>query len=264
MRHSHIAPAIAAGAIVAFGARGADVITYDSADRWIAAQCPAGSDQEDAIGFDPFDAVCQIGDPVWGFGGVFARQTSTLEPKWFAAEGEAAARADNFSYHYGDSYSVFDVTITIDETSAFSLEGVMHGRGSYSLTGPGLDLQGSSHYFDMGADFCESHVTGPGSFRFQIILESHAYYGSPPEADYVEGGFELDLQLEPARAADVSGQDGPGHWDGRVDALDLLHVIANWGDTCAAPCYADITGPATEPDGVVDAFDFLAVVLDWG
>jgi hypothetical protein len=53
--------------------------------------------------------------------------------------------------------------------------------------------------------------------------------------------------------------------DENVDALDILLVIAQWGDPCMGDCVADITGPiALEPDGIVDALDYLLVIAQWG
>ena len=55
---------------------------------------------------------------------------------------------------------------------------------------------------------------------------------------------------EPACPGDVSG-------DGVVDVLDILAVLAAWGETGELP--ADVSG-----DGVVDVLDLLAVLGDWG
>ena len=60
-------------------------------------------------------------------------------------------------------------------------------------------------------------------------------------------------------AVDSSGSDCPEDVTGDdvVDVLDLLAVLAAWGDTGALP--EDVTG-----DGVVDVLDLLAVLGAWG
>jgi hypothetical protein len=61
--------------------------------------------------------------------------------------------------------------------------------------------------------------------------------------------------------ADITGPV-PGVPDGRVDALDFLLVISQWGT--AGP-NADIAGEIPcVPDGIVDALDYLAVIAQWG
>ncbi|MHC5028318.1 MAG: hypothetical protein ACYTGR_16320, partial [Planctomycetota bacterium] len=52
--------------------------------------------------------------------------------------------------------------------------------------------------------------------------------------------------------------------DGTVDALDLLHLLAEWGSPCGGSCAADVTGPDGGPDGVVDALDLLRLLAEWG
>jgi len=51
--------------------------------------------------------------------------------------------------------------------------------------------------------------------------------------------------------ADING-------DGTVDVLDLIELLAAWGE-CTGDCPADLTG-----DGMVDVLDLLAVLGQWG
>ena len=69
--------------------------------------------------------------------------------------------------------------------------------------------------------------------------------GDPPIVDM--GAYEFQIDTCPA---DVTG-------DGVVDVLDLLAVLAAWGQTGELP--EDITG-----DGLVDTLDLLEVLAAWG
>ena len=55
---------------------------------------------------------------------------------------------------------------------------------------------------------------------------------------------------------DINGDD-------TIDALDLIEIIANWGDVCGDEsddpiCTIDITG-----DGIIDAQDLVVVLVCW-
>lgn len=262
MRRSQILFSILAAGVMASGAYGDDFVTYDDADRSIEMDCPLMHDVAVANDFDPFDALCQTGNPPAGMG-IRASQVSTLEPRTFSATGEAISNTPGLFLPEGWATSKFDVTLTIDETSAFSLNGQMHGRGVYSMTGPGLDIVDMNWGVEKVGDFDVTRITGPGSYTFYVYLVEQTAEGSELP-DSAVSTFDLDFLLGPARVADVAGPEGPGRWDGVVDALDMLRVIAEWGDPCAEPCAADITGPDDVPDGRVDALDFLMVIADWG
>jgi hypothetical protein len=261
MKCVRTAVCIAVGAAIASGAYGDDFITYTSADRMIEVSCPYLDESHAAVAFEPLDAACEFGDPPITFG-VRGSQTSTLDERGFSARGEATSFTPNSTFDYGWAQSKFEVTLTIDETSAFCLSGFLYGNGVYSLSGPGLDIEDMGWNIQKSGDLSCDRITGPGEYTFHIWLLEETHVGTE-EPNCAISEFQLDLVLEPARIADVVSTEGPGHWDGRVDVLDLLYVIGNWG-ACGDPCFADITGPGGEPDGLVDAMDFLAVILDWG
>jgi hypothetical protein len=65
--------------------------------------------------------------------------------------------------------------------------------------------------------------------------------------------------------ADFTGR-AHGVPDGRVDALDLLLMLAQWScpAECDGPCPADITGPTPlVADGCVDALDLTLLLAQW-
>jgi hypothetical protein len=69
----------------------------------------------------------------------------------------------------------------------------------------------------------------------------------------------------PLCPADITSTGGVGSTDGNVDALDLLAMLARWGDCPAGPaCPADLTGPAKGPDGIVDGLDLAVLLEQWG
>jgi hypothetical protein len=71
---------------------------------------------------------------------------------------------------------------------------------------------------------------------------------------YSEGSLSAtfdDVCFSPPCPADVN-------WDGVVDVLDLLAVLAAWG-TPTMPCPEDING-----DGIVDVLDLLELLAAWG
>jgi len=87
-------------------------------------------------------------------------------------------------------------------------------------------------------------------------------YRCQPDQDWLVGPFDPD---DPD-AADTPGDTNPDcppdcpadiTGDGVVDVLDLLAVLAAWGD-CPG-CIEDITG-----DDVVDVLDLLEVLASWG
>jgi hypothetical protein len=91
-----------------------------------------------------------------------------------------------------------------------------------------------------------------------FLARTAAGAGTCPSADTV--GVLLNMDRCPA---DFSGPLGVP--DGRVDALDFLLLLNQWGSPCVGTCEADVTGPIPlTPDGNVDAFDFLLLVSQWG
>jgi hypothetical protein len=78
------------------------------------------------------------------------------------------------------------------------------------------------------------------------------------------GAFEAPGDGPSTCPADISGPAGPGIGDGAVNALDMLLLIAQWGQPNCGGCEGDITGATGQPDGVVDALDLLVVFAGWG
>ena len=70
----------------------------------------------------------------------------------------------------------------------------------------------------------------------------------------------VSLILEASLVVDLFTCMGDVVPDGEVNCLDLLLVLATWGD-CPTDtgCLADVNG-----DGVVDVEDLLAVLAAWG
>ncbi len=66
-------------------------------------------------------------------------------------------------------------------------------------------------------------------------------------------------QLMPPCIGDITGPEGVPN--GTVDVVDLLLVLANWGEAADA---GDITGSDGEPDGIVDVLDLIALLGQWG
>jgi hypothetical protein len=78
------------------------------------------------------------------------------------------------------------------------------------------------------------------------------------------GSVDIGLPVpKPICPADITG---PGdHFDGNVDALDILLLISQWGTPCTGSCEADVTGAVPLlPDGNVDSLDFLLLISQWG
>jgi hypothetical protein len=89
----------------------------------------------------------------------------------------------------------------------------------------------------------------------------------PFSADALDTPAASNPQCPPAGCtADITGPGGDGP-DGRVDALDLLLLLAQWSCPAACdegPCPADITGPdPLVPDGCVDALDHALLMTQW-
>jgi hypothetical protein len=68
----------------------------------------------------------------------------------------------------------------------------------------------------------------------------------------------------PGCRADIAGATRSGSPDGRVDAIDFLVLMRQWGTPCGGDCAADITGVHDAPDGNVDASDFVLMLSEWG
>jgi hypothetical protein len=71
--------------------------------------------------------------------------------------------------------------------------------------------------------------------------------------------LHVDVTTSETCDADIAGGKTGG--DGVVDVIDLLVLIADWGESVSP---ADISGPDGIPDGNVDIADLLTLIAAWG
>lgn len=154
---------------------------------------------------------------------------------------------------------------------------------------PGTQLWESANLFaiiDSGADlsytFTVPNIRVPASFTYTIQLTNRQTNMSvmgpseynPPTVGSApfgfwrnpDGSWEFVNQNEPPFGARVDATPIPGDMniDGFVNVLDLLAVLAAWGDCPRPPdpCAADIAPPGG--DGTVNVLDLLKVIENWG
>jgi len=176
----------------------------------------------------PFSEIA-CGDKVYGWTSMLGGATGTVrDMDWYAFELESETH-------------IHLRAVADCELAVFMLDPVDGDCGEqwYTIL--------SAIVTPVGEDAVMEITYDPGELGLAWLLvttlDDYEFTDCP--VDYVFG-----LECDSVCAADITG-------DGVVDVLDLLAVLAAWGQTGELP--EDITG-----DGVVDVLDLLEVLAAWG
>ncbi len=241
---------------------------FVSNERVNAPQCSDDFlfDGEAAAGFEPFDAFVQTQHGCdSGFAGATAGQQSQIDAASMTASGTATSEAHGpvpgVVHAFGISY--FEVTFELPSLSRFALDGTMTA-GSFPDANDGAIVLARLWEGRIGGVllFEQSIEPPPGGGTNKQALEAAGTLEPGVYTLDVQAGSFIDNDVPPSRSGQASfaftfdvailgDVDGDGH----VGILDLLQLLAAWGQCPDPPdlCLADLDG-----DGTVGIIDLAA------